>query len=134
MIDLHVWDSSVESALSLLLQLHETTVTCLNIHRTPLTELQHLNDTCVTKLGLWHCTIADISCICVLIESNRTLSELKLITHRLTDDELWQILQSLTVNKSNMLLTLLPVYRAKCKEYTCYPKIKRGLLFSDENF
>ena len=133
-IDLHVWDSSVESASSLLLQLHETTVTYLNIHRTPITELRHyLNDTCVTKLGLWHCTIADINCICVLIENNRTLSELKLSTQKLKNNELWQILESLRVNKSNMLLSLLQMYKAKCKKYTCYQEIKRRLQFSDEN-
>ena len=128
MIDL--WNSSVDSTLSLLSQLHETEVIYLNIHDTTITEQCGLNDTCVMELGLWHCT-TDINCVCKLIETNTTLSELKLISRKLTDVELRKVLESLKVKKSNISLTLLRVYKPKCTAYIHYQEIKERLKFYD---
>ena len=129
-----LWNSSsVDTTFSLVSQLRETEVTSLNLHDTSITEqcgLHHLNDTRVKELGLWHCT-TEINCVCKLIETNTTLSELKLISKNLTDGELRKVLKSLKVKKSNMSLTLLPVYKSKCASHINYQEIKERLKFYD---
>ena len=120
--------SSTQSILLLLTLFNETAVSCLEICYTILTKqcIQHLNDTNITVLVLINCTIVDINSICQLITTNTTLPDLRLYTDELTDNQLTQILDSLTINET-MRLTLPPRYRTKCTPHENYQKLKHKL-------
>ena len=127
---IYLWYSPTQCTLLLLSLLNETAVSHLWISFTTLTEqcgLQHLNDTNITDLRLADCTIADINSICQLINTNTTLTDLRLYTE-LTDNQVTQILDSLTIN-GTMRLTLLPQYRTKCTQNKNYQKLKHKLLY-----
>ena len=126
-----LWNSPTQCTLLLLSLLNETAVSCLWISFTTLTEqcgLQHLNDTDITVLGLVYCTIADINSICQLINTNTTLTDLRLYTAVLTGNELTQILNSLTIN-GTMTLTLSSRYKKKCMQHKSYQQLKHKLLY-----
>ena len=121
-----LWYSPTQCTLLLLSLLNETAVSRLVIYYTTLTEecdLQHLNGTNITELVLEGCTIADINSICQLINTNTTLTDLRLHTTELTDNELTQILDSLTIN-GTMRLTLLSQYETKCMQHKNYQQLK----------
>ena len=122
--------SPTQCTLLLLSLINETAVSCLEINFITLTEqcgLQHLNDTNITVLVLWGCTIADINSICQLINTNTTLTDLRLYT-ALTDNQLTQILDSLTIN-GTMRLTLRSPYETKCTQHKSYQQLKHKLLY-----
>ena len=87
--------------------------------------LQHLNDTNITELELVYCTIADINSICQLINTNTTLTDLRLQT-ALTDSQLTQILDSLTIN-GTMTLTVRSQYETKCTQHKNYQQLEHKL-------
>ena len=124
---IRLWYSPTQCTLLLLSLLNETAVSRLEIWYTTLTEqcVQHLNDTNITELGLQNCTIADINSICQLINTNTTLTDLTLYT-KLADNELTQILDTLTINRT-MKLTLLPQYHTKCTLHKNYQQLKHKL-------
>ena len=126
--EIELWYSPTQCTLLLLSLLNETAVSHLVICRTTLTEqcLQHLND--ITVLGLVYCTIADINSICQLINTNTTLTDLRFYTDAVTDNQLTQILDSLTIN-GTMRLTLLSQYRTKCTQHKNYQQLKHKLLY-----
>ena len=124
-----LWYSPAQCTLLLLSLLNETAVSRLMICRTTLTEqcgLQYLNDTNITKLGLVYCTIADINSICQLINTNTTLTDLRLDTELTDNAELTQILDSLTIN-GTMTLTLSSQYETKCTQHKNYQQLKHKL-------
>ena len=128
--EIKLWYSPTQCTLLLLSLLNETAVSCLEMYETTLTEqcgLQHLNDTDTTVLVLRNCIIADINSICQLINTNTTLTDLRLLTG-LTDNQLTQILDSLTIN-GTMRLTLLPQYETKCTQHKNYQQLKHKLLY-----
>ena len=129
--EIYLQFSPTQCTLLLLSLLNETAVSHLAICLTTLTEqcgLQHLNDTNITVLALVDCTIADINSICQLINTNTTLTDLGLYTLyiALTDNQLAQILDSLTIN-GTMTLTLLPQYKTKCRQHKNYQQLKHKL-------
>ena len=124
-----LYHSPTQCTLLLLSLLNETAVSCLEIYYTTLTEqcgLQHLNDTDITLLGLQNCNIADINSICQLINTNTTLTDLRLYTAVLTDNELTQILDSLTIN-GTMRLSLPLQYETKCTQHKNYQQLTHKL-------
>ena len=127
---IRLWYSPTQCTLLLLSLLNETAVSHLEICRTTLTEqcgLQHLNDTDITELVLVGCTIADINSVCQLINTNTTLTDLILYTG-LTDNQLTQILDSLTINET-MRLTLSSQYKTKCTKHKNYQQLKHKLCY-----
>ena len=128
--EIELWYSPTQCTLLLLSLLNETAVSCLEICRTTLTEqcgLQHLNDTNIIELVLRDCTIADINSIYQLINTNTTLTDLRLHTE-LTDNQLTQILDSLIIN-GTMTLTLSSQYNTKCTQHKNYQQLKHKLLY-----
>ena len=127
--EIGLWYSPTQCTLLLLSLLNETAVSHLVIYCTTLTEqcAQHLNDTNVTVLALVDYTIADINSICQLINTNTTLTDLILYTG-LTDNQLTQILDSLTIN-GIMRLTLPSQYKTKCRQHKNYQQLKHKLLY-----
>ena len=124
-----LWDSLSQPTQLLLSQLNETAVNHLEIWHTTLTEncgLHYLNKTDITKLVLYHCTIAEINSICELIETSKILTVLRLITGELTQNELNQILDSLSINEA-MSLHLLPDYMIVCTQHINYQKLQQKL-------
>ena len=120
--------SPTQCTLLLLSLLNETAVSRLVIGYTTLTKqcsLQHLNGTDITVLGLVDCTIADINSIRQLINTNTTLTDLRLHT-ALTDNQLTQILDSLTIN-GTMTLTLRSQYETKCTQHKNYQQLEHKL-------
>ena len=127
---IELWDSPTQCTLLLLSLLNETAVSHLRIYNTILTEqcgLQHLNDTNITELVLAGCTIADINSICQLINTNTTLTDL-ILNAALTDSQLTQILDSLTIN-GTMRLALQSQYKTKCTQHKNYQQLKHKLLY-----
>ena len=127
--EIRLYYSPTQCTLLLLSLLNEIAVSCLMIYHTTLTEqcgLQHLNDTNITVLVLWDCTIADINSICQLINTNTTLTDLTLFTAELTDCQLTQILDSLTID-GTMRLSLLSQYETKCTQHKNYQQLKHKL-------
>ena len=104
----------------------------MQIYYTTLTKqcgLQHLNDTNITELVLVDCTIADINSICQLINTNTTLTDLRLHSAAvLTDNQLTQILDSLTIN-GTMRLTLRSQYETKCTQHKNYQQLEHKLYY-----
>ena len=119
--------SSTQCTLLLLSLLNETAVSRLEIWYTTLPEqcAQHLNDTNITVLELAYCYIVDINSICQLINTNTTLTDLRLYI-ALTDNQLTQILDSLTIN-GTMTLTLLSQYKTKCTQHKNYQQLTHKL-------
>ena len=126
---IYLWYSPTQCTLLLLSLLYETAVSRLEIYLTTLTEqcVQHLNYTDLTEQALVDCTIADINSICQLINTNTTLTDLRLQT-ALTDNQLTQILDSLTIN-GTMTLTLLSQYATKCMNHKNYQQLKHKLQY-----
>ena len=128
--EIELWFSPTQCTLLLLSLLNETAVSRLMIYPTTLTKkynLQHLNDTNITELVLVDCTIADINSICQLINTNTTLTDLRLHSAAvLTDNQLTQILDSLTIN-GTMTLTLRSHYETKCRQHKNYQELKHKL-------
>ena len=128
---IYLYYSPTQSTLLLLILLNETAVSCLWIHNTTLTEqcdLQCLNDTNITELGLVCCTIADVNSICQLINTNTTLTDLTLYTDELTDNQLTQILDSLTFT-GILSLTLSSQYKTKCMQHKVYQQLIHKLCY-----
>ena len=128
--EIYLYHSPTQCTLLLLSLLNETAVSHLMIYYTTLTEqcgLQHLNDTNITELVLINCTIADINSICQLINTNTTLTDLRLYTAVLTDNQLTQILDSLI--NGTMRLTLPSRYETKCRQHKNYQQLKHKLLY-----
>ena len=127
--EIDLWNSPTQSTVSLLSQLNQTAVSRLWIYYTTLTEqcgLQYLNNTDITVLGLSYCTIADIKCICQLIETNATLTVLSLYIDELTYNE---ILDSLTINKTIQSLILPSQYETKCTQHKNYQQLQHKLKY-----
>ena len=132
--EVSIANSPTQCTLILLSLLNETAVSRLIIYYSTITEqcgLQHLNNTNITELGLWYCTIADINSICQLISTNTTLTELAFqMFELLTDNQLTQILDSLTIN-GTMTLALPSLYETKCRQHKNYQQLKHQLVLHD---